>query len=367
MKNYKEMADAVFRRRDEYAASLKRKKKIALNASLSLCAVCLATLGAFGIWKSGVLEPDPSIIGTKPQYITEATDPSKHILGSNATSEGIHSENTQIISGNTKPDSTSNNEVEPSEAAKPQENTAATDPVENSSKPAQMPTLPILPALPQQPNAPIVIPTLPPTVTEPRETKPNIAVPDATSATDGNAGSDSAETDTPQTNKPTRPSIEIPPTNGSSTQSPSTNVEPTAATSAWDTPPDFAVPDEPTAVPEETVCATEAPMASEPCCTEPTESLDAPSAENETVSISGKVVDQYGNPVKGAKVALYYNKTNYFLAETNANGYFEFISEPYVSGIYVKQFSAPSGYTSATNSVYLTKADNYIVFVCTKN
>ena len=29
MKNYKEMADAVFARRDEYVAGVKRKKKIA--------------------------------------------------------------------------------------------------------------------------------------------------------------------------------------------------------------------------------------------------------------------------------------------------------------------------------------------------
>lgn len=48
MKNYNEMADEVFRRRDEYLAARKKKRKTMLAAAASFC--CLAALLGAGIW-----------------------------------------------------------------------------------------------------------------------------------------------------------------------------------------------------------------------------------------------------------------------------------------------------------------------------
>ena len=349
MKNYKDMADAVFRRRDEYAADLKRKKKIAVNVSLSLCTICLAVLGAFGIWKTGILEPDPNVIGTKPHSVTEPVDVPIHSLSSNATSEGEHTEITQTVSGNptikpTEPDSSSVNS---------QGNPKETDPIEKPTLPQlpDLPNLPNLPSLPTVPNIPVV-PTLPsrpvpPTVTpdDPVETDP-VDIPDATCATDG------AVHDKPATNDPPQPSTQaptwkpghspdVPPTSGDSGNNSVRPEKPTDPTDPMDEPTE--------------------PMLDPKPPTEP------PRPESETVSITGKVVDQYGNPVEGALVALYYNETNYVLNETNSQGYFEYICEPYEAGIYIKMYSAPEGYTKTSSTAYLSGPSGYFVFACTKS
>lgn len=363
MKNYKEMADAVFRRRDEYAAEQKRKKKIALSASLSLCAVCLATLGAFGIWRTGILEPDPSIIGTKPPSITESTEVSEHTLGSNATSEGDYSENTEVVSGNS---------TAPTEAdSLPQ---ATTDPVENPTvnpvRPTVRPTLPTLPIGPQLPPTSgdtqypdIVIPTVPPLATDPVETEA------PTAATDSNSG-------------------EVPPTGGDPKPPawvPSTEVVPVTTAAPSTTNPDFAKPDEVPGEEPETVCPTMAPtepmdtpsaVPDEPTVP-PTDPTEAPAASNpaaeettpnaEYLSAFGKVVDEDGNGIKGAKVALYRGSTLVSTCTTGANGSFSFEHIKYSADLKVRLSSVPSAYNLNTKTIYVTQSTGSdFVFTCTK-
>ncbi len=55
MKNYKEMADSVLNRRDEYVVE-KRKRMKKLTTSISCFCLC-ALLGA-GVWQSGILNGD---------------------------------------------------------------------------------------------------------------------------------------------------------------------------------------------------------------------------------------------------------------------------------------------------------------------
>ncbi len=364
MRNYKDMADAVFRRRDEYVASVKRKKKIALNASLSLCTVCLAVLGAFGIWQSGVLTPDPNVIGTKPQSFTEPTTEGLiHSIGSNATSEGEYTENTQIITGNIVTENTAIDSTNPDTSANPTGATLTTDPQEKPVGPTVKPTIPTIPAiptlpigpnLPNYPNAPDVPPTSgdipkPPVVlpTDPVE-------PEVPAATGGDVGVEDEVPDIPTTASPTW-------------------VPVTDATEA--------VPDTTGAREDEAIEPTEPIEVTGPCCTQPATEppCEEPTmpAEPETqsptagIKVYGKVVDQNGHPVAGAKVTLYYSSSNYSTVTTNSNGTYSFTDVPYYSGLYVKQTYAPSGYTSATNAVYINSfndyGSNYIVFVCTKN
>lgn len=347
MKNYKDMADAVFRRRDEYAESLKRKKQKALNIGLSLCAVCLAVLGAFGIWKTGVLEPDPNILGTKPHSVTEATELTINSLASNATSEG----------GNTEPtEATVINKV-----TKPQTGPQVTVPV-------VLPTLPQLPGpgFPIKPNKPTspLIPEVPTTNGDPIESTPNTQIvtdpvewepQGSTSATDGN---DSNQNDIPCTNDSTKPTK--PPKPSTTPNLPVPDV--TAATDA----PDIGRPDEAPGFEEPTESVETTLPSVKPIPTEPTMSpeTECPTAQ---ISVYGKIIDQNGKAVKGAAVTLYNNGTAISTVKTDSNGNYTFTDVDFSYNLYVKQSFAPSGYTCATNTVYLTNSNNYIVFVSAKS
>ena len=392
MKNYKDMADAVFRRRDEYVASVKRKKKIALNASISLCSICLAVLGAFGIWQSGVLTPDPNVIGTKPQSYTEPTEDTLHSLGGNATSEGENSEHTELVSGNSKPQSSTGN-ITPNESNK----TQSTDPNENQNKPQVKPTLPALPTLPIGPN----LPTLPilPTLPKPPSVQPDvppagdgipspkppvvlptdpIEVPDATSSIDG--------TESTEGNVPTQPAT-VEPTWAPSA-SPDTNARPDEATEPTEKPPVDspdcpARPDEPTTdVFTEPLCTdpsdpceepTERPIeVTIPAAPEtqapmpPTEALppDIPPTSVEVNRAVGRVLDQYGNPVKGAVVKVYYNGEVEDTYTTNSNG--DYYLAKFRAPATIKVYSVPSGYTLSGITTRVSKGYNYIDLTCNK-
>lgn len=324
MKNYKEMADAVFARRDEYVAGVKRKKKIALSTGLSLCAICLATLGAIGIWKTGIVEPDSDVLGTRPHYFTESTEQSvNHTLNPHATSEGEHGSTAEVIIPNTQHISGSTNV----NGTKPTQNATS-----NNEKP--------------------------PKVTDPAEKPPKVTDPaekptDATSAIDK-----------PATN-PRPPVIGPEVTEPVETQCP-TGLFPEVPPTGW-------VPQDPTV-----------PCVTEPCCTEPTEDW-APPTEAPTVSateptagnmVEGKVVDQNGKPVKGAVVMVYSGGEPAGSYVTDNYGYY------YISGFknyplnlgfgagegnYVGIKTLPSGYSNVYTAKNFTGSYNYIVLVCNKD
>lgn len=69
MKNYNEMTDAVFRRRDEFLAAQKKKKGILLKAGVPACSLLLVALIGVGIWQGG-LQNIPSVPPTDPTEIT---------------------------------------------------------------------------------------------------------------------------------------------------------------------------------------------------------------------------------------------------------------------------------------------------------
>jgi len=56
MKNYKEVADAVFKRRDEYVAKQKKKRKTVITTLASLFCACIVLTIGFGMWQSGFLK-----------------------------------------------------------------------------------------------------------------------------------------------------------------------------------------------------------------------------------------------------------------------------------------------------------------------
>ncbi|MBQ2687263.1 MAG: carboxypeptidase regulatory-like domain-containing protein [Clostridia bacterium] len=357
MKNYKDMAEAVFRRRDEYVAEVRRKKKVALNASLSLCAVCLAVLGAFGIWKTGILEPDPNVIGTKPHSFTETTDVTMQSLSGNAASEGKTTENTEAVSGNsvTTPEGTKN----------PQASVVATDPQEKPDNPtvkptipAIKPTIPLLPTLPIGPNLPSfpsVAPDVPPTSGDYPKPKPPVVLPtdpvepEATDATSENE---------PATDITWVPSYSPVPTTAGSDHAGSDAVPDSTQVPTENEP---GYPGRPDEVPdlEEPTEPTESPVP-------PTEGVtpDIPLTSVEVNRVEGKVLDQYGNPVKGAVVKVYYDGEVDGTRTTDSNGYF-YISK-FRAPATIKVYSVPDGYTLSGLSCSISKGNSNVVLICNK-
>ncbi len=63
MKNYNEMANNVFERRDQYEINKKHKRKILTQTLTPICCVCLVLLLGIGFWQG-------DFIGTKPPIQT---------------------------------------------------------------------------------------------------------------------------------------------------------------------------------------------------------------------------------------------------------------------------------------------------------
>ena len=64
MKNYKEMADSVFKRSRKILAERARKKSFIQRVSATVFCCCLVVLLGVGVWKSGVFNQPPLIIST---------------------------------------------------------------------------------------------------------------------------------------------------------------------------------------------------------------------------------------------------------------------------------------------------------------
>lgn len=62
MKNCDEMLKSLLERRDNYVAEKKRKRKVIMRATTSVCCVCLVALLSFGVWQTGKLDSQPPVI-----------------------------------------------------------------------------------------------------------------------------------------------------------------------------------------------------------------------------------------------------------------------------------------------------------------
>ena len=83
MKNYNEMANSVFKRRDSYETNKKHKRKILTQTLTPICCVCLVFLLGIGFWQGGIFTATPpqtadgSVIeGEKDWYGLGESEPS---------------------------------------------------------------------------------------------------------------------------------------------------------------------------------------------------------------------------------------------------------------------------------------------------
>lgn len=148
MKDYNEMAKAVFERRDEYVATRKKQRTMLLKAGVPLCSLVLVCLVGLAFWLKKL--PDLPVVPVKPGVsATENTD-------------------TQIINPEITDNTQSVTQVNP-DPTEPRPDAPETDPVEpKPSKPAGSTNVVPMPDTGDKPNTEVIPP----------------GIQDATSATD---------------------------------------------------------------------------------------------------------------------------------------------------------------------------------------
>ncbi len=69
MKHYKEVANNIFARREQFEAEKARKRGLLVKTLTPACCACLVALLGVGLWQSGLLSPQP------PQTVDDAVTP----------------------------------------------------------------------------------------------------------------------------------------------------------------------------------------------------------------------------------------------------------------------------------------------------
>ena len=72
MRDYRDIAEDIFERREQYAAGQKRSRRTLARAAVSMCCMCLAALLGFGVWRSRIFGIAPS--GTQEAPVNIGTD-----------------------------------------------------------------------------------------------------------------------------------------------------------------------------------------------------------------------------------------------------------------------------------------------------
>ena len=76
MKNYEEIANIVFKRRDEYLAKQKKKKKIIMASTTPLICCLIVLITGVGLWQSGVFENKIYIVDNSQSNLTSSENQS---------------------------------------------------------------------------------------------------------------------------------------------------------------------------------------------------------------------------------------------------------------------------------------------------
>ena len=72
MKNYEEIANIVFKRRDEYLAKQKKKKKIIIASTTPLICCLIISITSIGLWQSGVFDNKIYIVDNSQSNLTSS-------------------------------------------------------------------------------------------------------------------------------------------------------------------------------------------------------------------------------------------------------------------------------------------------------
>ena len=97
MKSYDEIANSVFKRRDEYKAKQKKKRSIIINAATTVFCCCIVFVLSFGIWKMSILGGNEPIVGGSQEPSannSNAFNPSNDISSNSSPSSSSQSSHT---------------------------------------------------------------------------------------------------------------------------------------------------------------------------------------------------------------------------------------------------------------------------------
>lgn len=95
MKNYDEIANSVFKRRDEYVANQKRKKRIIIITVTPILCCCIVLILGFGLWENGFFSNDIPVLGSSQNESNNHNDNSSEENKSDNSNEGLSSGSTQ--------------------------------------------------------------------------------------------------------------------------------------------------------------------------------------------------------------------------------------------------------------------------------
>ena len=95
MKNYDEIANSVFKRRDEYVANQKRKKRIIIITVTPILCCCIVLILGFGLWENGFFSNDIPVLGSSQNESNNHNDNSSEENKSDNSNEGLSSGSTE--------------------------------------------------------------------------------------------------------------------------------------------------------------------------------------------------------------------------------------------------------------------------------
>jgi len=98
MKNYDEIANSVFERRDKYIAKQKRKKRIIIGTITPALCCCIVIITCFSLWKGGIFSSNIPVIdnlqNVSDDSINSSSDPSSNPSNNNSSQDAFIPDNS---------------------------------------------------------------------------------------------------------------------------------------------------------------------------------------------------------------------------------------------------------------------------------
>ena len=113
MKNYDEIANSIFERRDKYISKQKRKKRIIIGTVTPVLCCCIVLLTGFGLWKSGIFSSNIPVIDNQQNVSDDSNNSSTDNNQNSTTDNSNSSQDNNSSSAPSNSDNNSQNEFVP--------------------------------------------------------------------------------------------------------------------------------------------------------------------------------------------------------------------------------------------------------------
>lgn len=142
MKSYREIADSVFARREQYIARQRKKKQLVARATVSVSSVALVALVGVGLFKNDVFRAVlPISDGSSTTTTVTVTTVPADALSTTTSADATHDTTGEQTTDSTHPTAT---QTQPT-ATQTQPTVSQTKPTATQTKPTTLPTTPTVP------------------------------------------------------------------------------------------------------------------------------------------------------------------------------------------------------------------------------